>query len=456
MEHDARGTRWDFPPRRRGFFGGLDYETVKLVHGVLRRAQGRDEPRREGLVAACDAVVVEGANRGEAVQCKGADLLPGGSDAAEALPGCDDDDDDDDDDHGGGDHDGGVLTLGGAEEPAPVGKAPPTSTTLRPSAKHAELLQRFAEDSATRRRSAALCHAFGRWSFLTVRMREVRGNINFGFNQRQRVRVLTTQRSVLVALGRHSASNKLARDAANQMLNRARAATAREFLEALASSLQRGRALSLSADALRARVNASADRQALSDAITAWKRELNRSREQTRRAEEMRIDVFTRLSIGAFRAWAQAAGLAGRLRKRLIRADRFLLENVLSAWALFFWHSIAKRARRRERTDLKANRARVRARDAEVLDVAFSDWANATAAAKFRRLRLSARALQGWRAGAKAPAPRGTTSSDFSFKVSMGTTADGVDVGRESLQTQNRRTRSTRTPCCLRLRIARS
>lgn len=306
VEHDARGTRWDFPPRRRGFFGGLDNETVKLVHGVLRRAQGRDEPRREDLIAAWDAVVVEGADRGDAVQHTCDDLLTRGSDAGEALPGCDDDDD------GGGNHGGDLLALGHAEEPAPVGKAPPTSTMLRPSAKNAELLHRFAEGLA-RRRSAALCHTFGRWSSLTVRMREVRGNIICQFDKRRRVRVLATQRSVLVALRRYAARNKLAREAANQMLTSRRAATARAFLEALASNLRRGRALSLSADALRARVNTSADRRALSDAITAWKRERSRSRELTQRAEEMRVDVFTRLSIGAFRAWAQAVGLAGLL-----------------------------------------------------------------------------------------------------------------------------------------------
>lgn len=408
VEHDARGTRWDFPPRRRRFFGGLDTETVKFVHGVLRKARGGHEEntRQEGLIAACDAaVVMEGAaGRDEAVHrtvVNSADEISRSRDAggkALLLVGFDD-------------HSTGVLTRDYAETPEAAGeKASPTSTAQRTRrAKETDLLlHQFAGRAETRRRSATLSHTFGRWSSLTAQMREVRGKINFRFDQRQRVRALAMQRRVFAALGRHSARNRLTREAARQMLNGRRAVTARQVLEAFASNLERGRALGFSADALRVRVSVSADRRALSNAITALKRKRNRSRDLTRRAEKMRIDVLTRRpSIGAFRAWATAAGLVGRLRNRLGRAERALLENVLAAWTLFVRHSAAKRARRQKRTDQRAKRARVRAWDAEVLDVAFFDWANATAATKFRRLRLLAHAFHGWRAAASQGVSRG-------------------------------------------------
>lgn len=136
--------------------------------------------------------------------------------------------------------------------------------------------------------------------------------------------------------------------------------------------------------------------------LAALTRACEEARVVQRKAEDMRADGRTRVSLEAFGAWARAAGLAGRLRKRLGRADRALLENVISAWALFSKHSSEKRLRKEERTAQRSRRALVRAWDTETLEEAFFNWANLTAASKFHRLRLSARALRGWTAAARA------------------------------------------------------
>lgn len=103
-----------------------------------------------------------------------------------------------------------------------------------------------------------------------------------------------------------------------------------------------------------------------------------------------------RLSAEAFGGWATVAGLAGRLRKRLGRADKALLANVISGWALFSKHSAERRRQKQERADRRSRDRQLRAWDTGVLDVAFADWANATAAGKFRRLRLTQRVFRAW------------------------------------------------------------
>lgn len=355
VEYNARGIRCDFPPRRRRFFRGLDTETVQFVHGVLRRAQ-RHEAGRD--------------NR--------SDIVGNDESSLEALkvP------------------EAAEATGGEIQQPSLLQERPRVNEGL---------LHAFTQRTAARRRETMLCLALRDWSALVAQLRNARAKVNICFESKQRACNIVAQREALMAFRRFAASKKRAREAAEEILVGRRAAMARGALLALAMNLEKSRALKEAARALKSRVSAAEALRAKSRVMAALSQACGDAKVVQRRAEDLREVGLDRLLIKAFQAWAMAAGLSGRLRNRLTRADQALLENVMSAWALFTQYSINKRARREERTVRRANRAW----DAEVLEIAFFDWANATAAGKFRRLRLSSRVLHGWREATKASTAAG-------------------------------------------------
>lgn len=269
------------------------------------------------------------------------------------------------------------------------------------------LVHDFAQRTKSRQQERTLrlasCALHG-WSAATIRLRETRAKVNSRFERQEEIRKIACQRVVFVSLKKHCAAKKLARKAASAMLDERRLETTRVVLVALAKNLERGRYLDRSAAILKGRVDASRTRRQKSRAMAALIQARDGARSLRQKAEEMHRDSLTRLVLEAFSAWAWAAGLSGKLRRRLGRADKALLENVISAWALFSRHSVEKRLKKEERAAQKVRLALARAWDTEALDEAFYDWAAVTAAAKFRRVRLSARAFRGWAAVARTSA----------------------------------------------------
>lgn len=384
MEHDSRGTRWDFPPRRRSFFAGLDSETMKFVYSVLREAQRRQE--EQSLAVPSNPVVISSSDTGfpnkHAVN---------GQDSGQGCPEIAQD----------AQEEAVVSHDVGADATEEVASQ---QRDTRPSV-NMILVHEFASQMATRQRERTLrltsC-ALREWSSLAARLRETRAKVNSHFERRERVREVACQREFLVRLKKNSKDKQLAREAATTMLDERRVQAAKAAMAALAQNLEIGRSLDRSSAILKSKVDAARARREKSRAMAALTQACEAAKVVNQKADEMRADGLTRLSLEAFSAWAGAAGLAGRLRKRLGRADRALLENVISAWALFSRHSVEKRLRKEERVAQRSRRVLCRAWDTEILDEAFYNWAAITAAEKFHRIRLSVRVLRGWAAAARA------------------------------------------------------
>lgn len=372
MDHGSKGTRWDFPPRRRSFFGVLDSETVKFVHGVLRRVQGQDEK------------ILELASDGDGDE-SAKDSENNSSDAGSDNRATQDD------------FDAAEIPR---EEPRP---SPPKE---RPSV-NMEFVREFSGRTAANRRKKSLTLALWGWSSIAMRLHETRTKVNLRFYERQKVRGLGRQRIFLVALKKNVSDRKRAREVARNMLENKRTGAAEAVLIALKKNLERSRFIDKSANTLKLKIDASWALRTKSRVVTALFRACDDAIFLYRRVEEMRAEGLTRLIIEAFGGWAAATGFAGRLRGRLDHTEKALLENIFSAWALFSKHSVENRMRRKEPVKLKATRKRIRAWDVEVLDISFIDWVNFTAASKFRRLRLLARTLHGWRMAARTSAAGG-------------------------------------------------
>lgn len=399
VQHDSRGTRWDIPPRRRSFFAGLDSEAMKFVHGVLRQAQKHE--RRHGREIESSCTAEPGTESCET--CNGNDT--GAHEAPPASPtGID-----------------GPSTKSGEDKPRSkaeevvaiaIGEGEPAK---QENVSHSQpqdasrsvdmlLVKEFAvRIAAKQKKHTALLasHALREWSSLTARLGEARAKVNLRYENRERVRDVARQREFLVRLKAHTEDKQRAREAASRILDHRRMEASRAVIAALATNLARGQSLDRSAAILKDRVDAARARREKARAMDALVRACEIAKGLRQKADDLRANGLTRLSLDAFCAWAGAAGLAGRLRRRLGRADRALLENVLAAWALFSKHSVDKRSRKEERTAKRTLRARVRAWDTEVLDEAFLGWANLTAASKFHRIRLSAWAFRGWALGAR-------------------------------------------------------
>eukprot|EP00752_Nemacystus_decipiens_P007821 g6986.t1 len=266
------------------------------------------------------------------------------------------------------------------------------------------LVHDFASRMVAKQRESTVrlaSDALREWSSLTARLRETRNKVSFQFERRARVREVACQREFLVRLKKHSKAKKLARETAATMLNERRVEASRAVMAALAQNLERGRSLDRSSAVLRSKVDAAQTRRQKSHVMATMTRACENAKVVNQKADDMRADGLTRLLLEIFCAWAWATGLAGRLRKRLGRADRALLENVISAWALFSKHSAEKRSRKEERTAQRSRRWLCRAWDTEILDEAFYNWAAYTAAEKFHRIRLSVKVLRGWAAIAR-------------------------------------------------------
>lgn len=386
VKHDSRGTRWDFPPRRRSFFAGLDSETLKFVHGVLRQAQKHEEEQQQGTgsldIPTPGTETPEDYDGNNTGTCDARPKRPTGLDEPSAR--ADEEDD--------------IATSQG--EAAHQGAVPP-SRLEAPRPVDMLLVKEFAVRMATKqaKHTALLAsRVLLEWSSLATRLGEARAKINVRFEKREKVRAVARQREFLVSLKNHAADKQRAREAASSMLDERRREASRAVIAALATNLARGRSLDQSAGVLKNKVDAARTRREKVRAMAALVQACEVAKDLHQKAEDLRANGLTRLSLDAFCAWASAAGLAGRLRRRLGRADRALLTNVLAAWALFSRYSLDKRAKKEERTANRTMLARVRAWDTEVLDEAFFGWANLTAAEKFHRIRLSARAFQGWAA----------------------------------------------------------
>lgn len=376
MEHDSRGTRWDLPPRRRSFFAGLDDETTKFMYGMLRQAQGHQQEQSLDATNSPDAILGSDMDSPHKLDANGQESGQGCPESAQEME---------------------------EKESVVPHHVVPAEEHARPSV-NMTLVREFASRTGAKQREATLLlasHALLEWSSLTVRLRETRFKVNSRFEERERVREVAWQREFLVRLKKHAKAKELARKAATTMLDERRVRAAKAVMVALAQNLDRGQSLDRSSEILKNKVDAARARRDKSRTMAALTRACEDAKVVNQKANEMRADGLTRLSLEAFGAWARAAGLAGRLRNRLGRADRALLENVISAWALFSKHSAVKRLRKEERTAQRSRRVLCRAWDTEILDEAFYNWAAITAAEKFHRVRLSVRVLRGWAAVAR-------------------------------------------------------
>lgn len=403
LDHRLTGTRWDSPPCRRSIFDGMSSDTVHFVHGVLDQAQ-KDEGKDASTLPQKDSFSRTIEKR------SGKDSSAGGEEEAPdtrredtvvtedvLYEGC------------SGSCSDGAPKANEHEEPvttdeADQNKLEPLSPDHVKPKPDIESVRRFADQAAVRRSKRTVLCALQGWRSLTARLQDTRHKINVRFEQRERVRSLYLKRGFLVALRKHSAEKRRAREAAECILKRSRQAAITSVLIALSENMEKGRKLEKLAGQLRDRVGTSEGRRAKCAAFTSFRQACVIAATVRERAQDMRNDHFLRLSVEFFGGWAAATGLAGRLRKRLGRADRSLLKNVICAWAIFSQHSMQKRLRKEERLKQRASRARIRAWDTEILDDTFSAWAIVTAASKFRRLRLSAHILRGWRAVVRAPA----------------------------------------------------
>jgi len=376
VQHDSQGTRWDFPPRRRRFFAGVDRDTIKFVYGVLRMAQRHEDEQRQGAMDNPDLAFSLG--RRDSYTNSNTDGQPtcSGANAENRT----------------------VTAKGGV---TPHGKEEPRRSV------DMGLVHDFALRMKSRQQEQTLflasC-ALREWSAATTRLRETRAKVNLRFQRKEEIRKIACKRVFLVRLKKHCAAKKLAQNAARAMQDERRSESARAVMIALAKNLERGRHLDRSSEILKEKVDAARTRREKSRAMAALIQACDNARVLKRKAEEMHHDSLNRLMLEAFSGWAGAAGLSGRLRRRLGRADKALLENVMSAWGLFSRHSVEKRLKKEERAAQKLRLALARAWDTEVLDEAFYNWAAVTAATKFHRIRLSARAFREWAAVAKASA----------------------------------------------------
>lgn len=391
------------PPRRRSFFAGLDRGTVEFVFGVLRQAQKHEEDqgRRETPSINFAENKEQGGGERDQGSCDVCSKSLSGVELEESRE---------------GNVSQASSNSGAAREASQLdaSSSSPPSVAL-PKSVDMLLVREFALRVAAKQREDTLNLALrcvSSWAFLTERLHETRAKVNLRFNRREEVRKIASQREFLVRLKQHSAAKKRGRQAANRMLGKRWGAVERIVIAALAANVQRARSLDRSAGILRDKFGVSRDRRRKSRVFAALIEAREDARVLQKKAEDFRADGVTRLCVEAFGAWASAAGLAGRLRKRLGLAERALLKNLLSAWALFSKHSIEKRLKKEERTMQRTWCARKQAWDTEVLDEAFINWANVTAATKFRRIRLSARALRGWAAVARAEITNATLSRE--------------------------------------------
>lgn len=308
------------------------------------------------------------------------------------------------------------------------------------------LVHEFALRTAVKQQEMTLriaSRALREWSSLVVELHETRAKVNSKFEKRERVREVACQREFLVCLKQHSKGKQLARQAASTMMDERRVQAAKAVMTALTHNLERGRCLDRSSAILKSKIDAARARREKSRVMSALAQACEDAKVVNRKVDKMRAGSLTRLSLEAFGAWAGAAGLAGRLRKRLGRADRALLENVISAWSLFSKHSVEKRLRKEERTAQRSKRVLCRAWDTEVLDEAFYSWAAVTAAEKFHRIRLSVRVLRGWAAVAR----RASTAAGAMVQVSK-------EKKRRELLAASRREADTRFERATRRRLA--
>ncbi|CBJ26989.1 hypothetical protein Esi_0051_0085 [Ectocarpus siliculosus] len=398
VQHDLGGTECDVPPRRRSFFAGLDKGTLEFVFGVLRQAQKYEEDQGLRKMTSLNKEQVGGeSNQGSCEACPKSlpevELEESRGEVSQAA------------------------SNGGAARKATqldACSSLPPSVAL-PKSVDMLLVREFALRVAAKQQEDTLdlaLRCLRNWAFLAKRLRETRTKINLRFEGREEVRKIASQRDFFVRLKQHSAAKNRARQAANRMLGERCGTVERTIIAALAANVQRARSLDRSAGILKDKFGILRDRRRKSRVLAALIQACEDARLRQRKAEGFRADGLTRLCVEAFGAWASAAGLAGRLRKRLGLADRALLKNLLSAWVLFSKHSIEKRLKKEERTMQRAWCSRKQAWDTEVLDEAFVNWANLTAATKFRRIRLSARALRGWAAVARAEITNATLSRE--------------------------------------------
>ncbi|CAM9845896.1 unnamed protein product [Ectocarpus fasciculatus] len=403
VQHDFGGTECDVPPRRRSFFAGLDRGTIEFVFGVLRQAQKHEEDR--GRRETTNLNLTENKEQSGGGSSQGSCGV-----CAKNLPEVELEESTE------GEISQAASNGGSAGEATQLD----VSSSLLPSValpKSVDMLlvREFALRVAAKQQGDTLnlaLRCLRNWAFLAKRLYATRTKVNLRFERREEVRRIASQREFFVRLNQHSTAKKRARQAANIMLGERWGAVERTIIAALAANVQRARSLDRSAGILRDKLGVSRDRRRKSRVLAALIQACEDARVRQRKAEDFRAGGLTRLCVEAFGAWASAAGLAGRLRKRLGLAERALLKNLLSAWALFSKHSIEKRLKKEKRTMQRTWCARKQAWDTEVLDEAFINWANLTAATKFRRIRLSARALRGWAAVARAEISKATLSRE--------------------------------------------
>ncbi|CAM9200275.1 unnamed protein product [Ectocarpus sp. 4 AP-2014] len=402
VQHDLGGTECDVPRRRRSFFAGLDKGTIEIVFGVLRQAQKHEED--QGLREMTSLNLAENKEQ------------VGGKSNQDSREACPKSLPEVELEESRGEVSQAASNGAAAREATQLDACSslPPSVAL-PKSVDMLLVRELALRVAAKQQADTLdiaLRCLRNWAFVAKRLRETRTKVNLRFEGREGVRKIASQREFFVRLKKHSAAKTCARQAANRMLGERWGAVERTIIAALAANVQKARSLDRSAGILRDKFDVSRDRRQKSRVLAALIQACEDARARQRKAAGFRADGLTRLCVEAFGAWASAAGLAGRLRKRLGLAERALLNNLLSAWALFSKHSIEKRLKKEERTMQRAWCARKQAWDTEVLDEAFINWANLTAATKFHRIRLSARALRGWAAVARAEITNATLSRE--------------------------------------------
>lgn len=442
LEHPSSGeARWSDPPCRKSFFNGLDQEIVQLIHRILREAQrqAREDTKTTSPNIFGGKLFAE--NLAAAVVQEHITLPPEASEGSspEIYVGHTD---------GAGDDETAAAAMSKVKQQTqPISPQPQEHVPRENPAKTVHIgssdgpnavqnettemsprlpliperprpdpirLREFARRTASQHRTAAITSILREWALLTVRMRCTRNMVDARFERRQKVRDLAAKRRFLVGMKSLVSEKVRARAAAKETVRQRREAAARAVLSALASNLERGRETELAAETLRRKVEVASARRAQTDVIHVLSRACSNAKKVRQKADDMRAEGVLRASYETFGAWATAAGLAGRLRKRFGRADKALLTNVIIAWGLFSRHSVDKRLRKQDRAEEKKKRSRLRAWDTEIIDVAFADWANFAAAGKFRRMRLATRTLRGWRKAARAFA----TGTAANFKMS--------------------------------------
>lgn len=272
-------------------------------------------------------------------------------------------------------------------------------------------LRGFVERSAARRRGSLLRSAVSEWRRVTSRFREIRRQVGVRF-ERASASHLHVARRFLLALKARRAQTLHSRRVSETLFETRRHGTLRTTFSALSANLHRAHTRELAAEAFRVTLDVRSVRRRRREAFSALRRACLVARDIRVRADQMRDEGVNRLTVRAFGAWATAAGLAGRLRKRLGRADRALLAKAMSAWTLLRRHAAERRLRREKRTEDRGKRLREKIDNLRLLCDVFAGWVNLTAASKFRRLCLLTRALQGWGGVARASAAKLATNQE--------------------------------------------